>query len=80
MIRVCLCLLLALGSTLAAASQADARRAKNSYSRVYGYQSPYRENSQSAECVRANDVDPSGNYSGYPCWARWALSPKGRPR
>lgn len=33
----------------------------------------YRNNSYSA---RANDLDPAGDYKGYPDWARVALSPK----
>jgi len=32
----------------------------------------------SMDCIRARDADPGGTYSGYPCWAQWALSPKGR--
>ena len=33
----------------------------------------YRNNSYSA---RANNLDPAGDYRGYPDWARAALSPK----
>jgi hypothetical protein len=28
------------------------------------------------DCVRANALDPAGNYKAYPDWARAALSPK----
>jgi hypothetical protein len=28
------------------------------------------------ECVRAQSLDPAGDYKGYPCWARAALAPK----
>jgi uncharacterized membrane protein len=28
------------------------------------------------DCVRANHLDPGGNYKAYPNWARAALSPK----
>jgi hypothetical protein len=28
------------------------------------------------DCVRANALDPGGNYKAYPDWARAALSPK----
>jgi hypothetical protein len=54
---------------------------------IYGYQpgSSYQrgnpgpqDSSDSMDCIRARDADPGGNYSGYPCWAQWALSPKGR--
>lgn len=74
------------------ASDADARKgARNGKSYQYGYQSSYpkgraygygpsrRNNDSSMECIRANDADPGGDYSDYPCWAQWALSPKGRP-
>ena len=30
----------------------------------------------SADCVRAEALDPAGNYKAYPCWARKAFSPK----
>ena len=30
----------------------------------------------SADCVRAENLDPAGNYKAYPCWARKAFSPK----
>jgi hypothetical protein len=54
---------------------------------AYGYQPGYsyqpgspspQDSSDSMDCIRARDADPGGNYSGYPCWAQWALSPKGR--
>lgn len=34
------------------------------------------------DCVRANALDPGGDYKAYPDWARAALSPKsgGRSR
>lgn len=35
-----------------------------------------RRNRESDDSVRANALDPSGNYKGYPDWARAALSPK----
>jgi hypothetical protein len=47
---------------------------RSANTKVYGYQD--RSRGSSAECDRANDVDPAGNYSGYPCWAARALSPK----
>jgi hypothetical protein len=30
----------------------------------------------SADCARAEALDPAGNYKSYPCWARKALSPQ----
>jgi hypothetical protein len=69
---------LALGTVLPAGAQAIARQgARPTYPKVYGYQSP---RGSSAECDRARDVDPAGNYSGYPCWAQWAFGPKERGR
>jgi predicted RNA-binding Zn ribbon-like protein len=26
--------------------------------------------------IRARNLDPAGNYAGYPAWAQYALSPK----
>jgi hypothetical protein len=37
------------------------------------YRRPTREE---VECERAAWADPTGQYAGYPCWAREALSPK----
>ncbi len=31
---------------------------------------------ESHDCVRANGVDPAGNYKGFPCWARAAFGPE----
>ncbi len=36
----------------------------------------WRSRRDSYEAIIANDLDPSGTYSGYPDWARIALSPK----
>ena len=35
-----------------------------------------QRNRNSDDSVRANALDPSGNFKGYPDWARAALSPK----
>lgn len=37
-----------------------------------------QRNRESLDAARANDLDPAGDYKGYPDWARAALSPKGR--
>jgi hypothetical protein len=87
--RILLCLLVALAGALVAPT-ADARRASRGYHQDYGYQayrngrgyntaygyyrSPYTD---TQECIRARGADPAGDYAGYPCWAQWALSPKG---
>ena len=36
----------------------------------------YSDTSDSMECIQARDLDPGGNYSGYPCWAQRAFAPK----
>ena len=64
----------------------DARSARyyrdyDGYANRYKYTRDYRDyrdyrwrnNSYSA---RANNLDPAGDYKGYPDWARVALSPK----
>ena len=71
--------LLVLGAIIASASFAEARpgsRAARAYGgKAYGYQAPDRNNN-SAECDRARDADPAGDYASYPCWAQWAFAPK----
>jgi tetratricopeptide (TPR) repeat protein len=37
-----------------------------------------RHSQEDIGCERARHTDPAGNYAGYPCWAREALSPRGR--
>jgi hypothetical protein len=65
---------LALTSILSISAPVDARQGARSHgNQVYGYR-----RGSSAECDRARDADPGGNYSDYPCWAQWALSPKRR--
>jgi hypothetical protein len=69
--RIMLVIALVLTATLAAAP-ADARDgARSSNTAVYA-----RTRGSSAECDRARDADPAGNYAGYPCWAQWAFAPK----
>jgi tetratricopeptide (TPR) repeat protein len=36
---------------------------------------PPRRSREQIECERAQYADPSGQYAGYPCWARAALGP-----
>lgn len=52
-----------------------AKKYKRSAERYY-YSVP-RYSRQEVECERARHADPSGVYSGYPCWAQEAFSPKG---
>jgi hypothetical protein len=37
----------------------------------------YTRRDDDAYAARAHDLDPAGEYKGYPNWARVALSPKG---
>lgn len=39
--------------------------------------SPQRYSREAVECERARHADPSGIYSGFPCWAQEAFSPRG---
>ena len=72
--RTLLAITLALGAALAA-DPADARKgARSANTTVYGYKA--RNRGSAAECERARNADPAGNYAGYPCWAQWAFAPK----
>lgn len=63
---------IAVAATLVAAlGSAEAQQAR----RNSGNSS--NASSSSAERERANSRDPSGNYRGYPDWARSAFSPRG---
>ena len=42
----------------------------------YGYRYRGEDNPNSSVCIEAETLDPSGNYAGYPCWARRAFAPK----
>ena len=66
--RVLIATLILLSGTFAMNSTADAaRRAKRSANSPYYYTYPRDE----SECERrARAEDPSGQYAGYPCWAR----------
>ena len=54
-------------------------RAARKYKRTYVKKRKWRDDSYAA---RAHNLDPAGDYKGYPDWARVALSPKsdGRTR
>lgn len=79
MTRLMIAALVAASTVSVAAAPADAKSKRTRY-----YAPPQnervvvRENPDSADCVRARSLDPAGNYRGYPCWARAALS--GNPR
>jgi hypothetical protein len=78
-----LVILAAAAATLAvvAPAPAEARRvAKSERCRVIDGQlyCPARRivRRETHDDVRANSLDPAGDYKGYPSWARAALSPK----
>ncbi len=88
----------ALIGSLAPAGTADARKAQRYYQprpyqphyyqpryqpRGYYYQAPRGYSYEQQVCEeRAQAADPSGQYAGYPCWAREAFgrTPGGRGR
>lgn len=55
-------------------SQTRRPRGQGYYYSPGGSYEPYRGNS--ADCIAADNLDPSGNYAGYPCWAAKAFAPK----
>jgi hypothetical protein len=85
--RVIIAIAVVLGATIAMALPVDARQAKKvrspdaypSRARKSDYHA-FRAREDAADCVRAESLDPAGNYKAYPCWARKALSPVDRPR
>jgi hypothetical protein len=73
-----------LSASLAMALPAEARQQKKArgydYSASSAHKSDYyyakRAREDAHDCVRAESLDPAGNYKAYPCWARKALSPQ----
>jgi hypothetical protein len=61
-----------------AGQQKQARSADYSKSRAEkrDYYRAKRDSSDAHDCVRAESLDPAGNYKAYPCWARAAFAPK----
>ena len=69
---------MAAASSVAVADESGRYREQRQYERkaerrYVTKQRKYRDDSYAA---RANDLDPAGDYKGYPDWARVALSPK----
>jgi hypothetical protein len=81
--RVIIAIAAVLGASLAMALPLDARQAKKVRSpdghtaraRPSDYNAS-RAREDAADCLRAESLDPAGNYKAYPCWARKALSPQ----
>jgi hypothetical protein len=80
--RVLIAIAAVLSVSLAMAMPADGQQTKARKSDSYtsrakkGDSYARRAYEDSADCVRAEDLDPAGNYMAYPCWARKAFSPK----
>jgi hypothetical protein len=89
--RVLVAVAMVFGASLAMAPPAEARQQKNARSHDYSasraqkksdshfakrarYAKRAREDVH--DCVRAQSLDPAGDYKAYPCWARAALAPK----
>ena len=53
---------------------AKVRKYKKKYEQRYARKRNWREEREYE--ARANDLDPAGDYKGYPNWARAALAPK----
>lgn len=58
----------------AALAEKSAKYRKKSYEHRYARKRNWRVEREYE--ARANDLDPAGDYKGYPNWARAALSPK----
>jgi hypothetical protein len=85
--RTLLATLIAFGGILALTSTADAaRNARRGPGPYYyyappTYYAPPRAFSERQVCEeRAQAADPSGQYAGYPCWAREAFGRGGSGR
>lgn len=59
-------------SMLAGVAPAESKT-NNQLARVVLAQRTQAENPQSGICLRAQALDPSGNYRNLPCWARAAM-------
>jgi len=64
------------GGIVAVGPPADAAKKYKRSAERHQYSAP-RYSREAVECERARHADPSGVYSGYPCWAQEALSPRG---
>jgi tetratricopeptide (TPR) repeat protein len=66
------------GSSAAPSAPADAARTAERSVKPHYYAAQPRYSRDGGECERARQEDPSGYYGAYPCWAREALSRRGR--
>jgi hypothetical protein len=61
---------------IAAPASAAARNSGRSADPYYAAQPSYRPREQQVCEREAFEADPSGQYAGYPCWARKAFAPR----
>ena len=75
--RKLLALAVILGGTFTLVQPSDAREnwRKRDYDYTWVRVRKYKKHCD-AVCIRARNLDPAGDYKGYPDWARFALSPK----
>jgi hypothetical protein len=83
--RVLIAVAVILSASLAMAVPAESRQNKKGarspdYSTSRAHKSDYYHakgaRDEAHDCVRAQSLDPAGDYKAYPCWARAALSSK----
>jgi hypothetical protein len=82
--RVLMAVAAVLSGSLAMALPVEARQQKKArgydYSASRAHKSDHyyakRAREDAHDCVRAQSLDPAGDYKAYPCWARAALAPK----
>jgi hypothetical protein len=82
--RVLITVAAVLSASLAMAPPTGASQQKKTHRQDYSapraQKSDYyakRAREKAADCARAQNLDPAGDYKAYPCWARAALAPKG---
>jgi hypothetical protein len=82
--RVLIAVAAVLSASLAMTMPAEARQQKQARSRDHStsrvdksdYDYAKRARDHAHDCVRAQSLDPAGDYKAYPCWARAAFAPK----
>jgi hypothetical protein len=62
--------------SIAAPASAAPRNSERGADPYYAAQSSYRLREQQVCEQEAFEADPSGQYAGYPCWARKAFAPR----
>jgi hypothetical protein len=63
---------------IAAPARAAARNSEHSANPYYAAKPSSRLRERQVCKEEAFEADPSGQYAGYPCWARKAFAPRGR--